>query len=135
MIIPKFQAHVKNGILKIVNLDNFNSFLKGFKEGQEVTIKVEKQKKNRTLDQNAWYWAGVLPTVAEYTGNSTEELHEIFKRMFLSPQFITYRDKQIKVPGSTTTLSTVEFSEYIEKVIAEAAGMGIIVPEAGQFYS
>ena len=38
--------------------------------------------------------------------------------------------KEIKVPSSTTELNKIEFGEYIEKIRAEVAPMGIVIPEA-----
>jgi len=41
--------------------------------------------------------------------------------MFISPRFLKFKGKEIKLPGSTATLSKLEFMDYIERVRSEVA--------------
>lgn len=82
----------------------------------EVNIEIKKWTKDRSYDQNRLYWK-YLEVICQDTGNeSPEELHEYLKRALLPPRFITVLGKTIKVPESTTRLSTVQFTEYITKI-------------------
>jgi len=92
-------------------------------------IEIKKAKSERTLSQNNYLWAVVYPTVAESSGHTPAEIHDVFKRMFLTPRFIKYKDKEIKIPGSTARLTKVEFGEYIERVRAHVAEDGITIPD------
>lgn len=132
-IKPRFTASAKNGALLFSDSDTVNAYLLAFKPEDQLTVTIAKNTKQRSTAQNSWYWAGILPVIARETGHSTEELHEIFKRMFLNRKIIEYRKKSIAMPGSTSDCTTVEFSEYIERVRAEAAEMGIRVPDADGF--
>jgi hypothetical protein len=96
-------------------------------DGKSVIIKRETGK--RSNSQNEWYWGVVLPTIAKSTGSTAQNLHEIFKRMFLPPKFITYGDKEIRIAGSTTDLNKNEFGDYIERIRAEVATSGITIPD------
>lgn len=127
----RFIGKIENG-RPVIN--QFERYLAGLKEGTRFSVSVEKWKNKRSMKQNAYYWAA-LTTISEHTGHTPQELHEIFKRMFLPPQFIQYKGEKIKVPGSTTKLSSAEFAEYIERIGAEAASMGITIQTPDEYYA
>ena len=93
-------------------------------------VKIEKEKSKRSLSQNNYLWGVVYKTIADYNGDTEQALHDYFVRTLLPPKFIKVMGKEIKVPSSTTELNKVEFGEYIEKIRAEVAPMGIVIPEA-----
>lgn len=128
----KFAATVKDGELVILNKRNLAQHLAQFEENTPLDLTVTRHRKDRSLSQNGYYWGVVLKTISEHTGHTEEELHEVFKRMFLPPKVVTYRDKQLRIPASTTEASTLEFTDYIEHIRAEVATMGIIVPDPDQ---
>jgi hypothetical protein len=94
-----------------------------------LKVNIDKEYGVRSLDQNSWLWAGVYKPIADYTGNTETELHEVFKRMFLPPRFIKYRGKEIKIPNSTTKLNKLEFGDFVERIRVEVGQMGITIPE------
>ena len=100
----------------------------GFQDGTEIQVTASKRRKDRTMPQNAYYFGVVVHLIAEHTGHTSEEVHEVLKRKFLKRQIITYRGREYAVPGSTATLSTVEFGEYLDRCIAEAGELGIVIP-------
>lgn len=128
-IRPSFLAKVKKGVLTFKNEPAVNAYLWKFGPEEELEVAIGKRRRQRSLPQNSWYWGVVLPVIAHETGHSAEELHEIFKRMFLTRKIIKYRNKDFQLPGTTTDLNTMEFSEYVERVRAEAALMGINIPD------
>lgn len=99
--------------------------------------------KPRKLDQNSLMWAGALKDIAEQAWvngrtYTAEVWHEHFKREHLPEQFedgIT-KEGYIKwsilpngdkvLIGSTTNLTVKGFSEYLEKVHADGANMGVL---------
>lgn len=95
----------------------------------EIRVVVERRKRSRSREQNNYYWGVVLPEIATHTGHSAEELHEIFKAKYLSRK-VLWRGGDIKIPSSTTDLSTNEFAEFLQNVILEAGELGIEIPEA-----
>ncbi|QKZ15902.1 hypothetical protein [Spirosoma sp. KUDC1026] len=74
-------------------------------------------KKRRTLNQNALYWQW-CSLIANETGDDRESVHAAMGRMFL-PCRLSRIDKT-PVAVSTTSLSTKEMSEYMEKIQAWA---------------
>jgi len=93
-------------------------------------VEIEKEKSKRSLDQNAYLWGVVYKTIAESTGHTEQEIHEYLKRVCLPPQTVKIMGKEIKLPASTSTLDKGAFGEYIERIRAEVAPLGIVIPEA-----
>ena len=111
----QFQASIENGKPRIATPDSYKRYLSGFNEGEKIVIDIEKKKNKRSLSQNAYYWI-YLGVIENETGNTADDLHELFKRKFLLPQEKTILGQQIKLPASTTSLSKHDFSEYLDKV-------------------
>jgi hypothetical protein len=128
MTSPVFHSTVEGGELIIRDRPFFDKYLTNFKEGELLELTLKKYKKNRTLKQNAYYFGVVLPLMAEHTGYSANEIHEIEKRRHLPRKILTLFGKEYHMPGSTATLSVGEMVEYVDRCIADAAEMGINVP-------
>jgi hypothetical protein len=126
---PTFSAVISKGKMLVRNETEYNAYLWKLKDGEEVKVKITRKRRDRSRNQNNWYWGVVLPVIAKETGHSPDELHEIFKRMFLTPKEVEYKGHRIKMPGSTSSLSISDFTDYVERVRAEAAQMGITVPD------
>lgn len=94
-------------------------------EGQEIEVVLEKRGSIRTTQANKFYWH-YLRVIEQETGNDANECHELFKRLFLPPRFISPFGKEIKIPASTTKLSKEEFSNYLDKICAHT---GVPIPE------
>ena len=92
-------------------------------------MRIDRETGIRSFNQNSWYWGVVLKTISENYGHSAKELHEIYKRMFIPPKFIKYKNREIKLPQSTSDLSKNDFGEYIERIRAEVASDGIVIPD------
>jgi hypothetical protein len=90
-------------------------------------VVLEHKKGKRSLQANSLYWVW-LTIVAADTGNSEDDLHRLFKGRFLTPKIITIGGKEYKLARSTTELTTSEFADYLTKVAAEIAQLGIILP-------
>lgn len=125
----KFWAVVRDGKISWRSPESVAAHMKKFPEGTDLEMTIEKRKEQRSLAQNRWYWGGILPLIAEETGNTVEELHEIFKRMFLEKRVVEYRGKSIAMPGSTPDQDSAQFTDYLERIRGEAASMGIVVPD------
>lgn len=76
-------------------------------------------KKQRSNNQNKYYWGCVLPRISEHTGFTIEESHEVMKYRFLKgwKTVKTSKDQmEIEYIRSTTDLDTKSFEEYMIKV-------------------
>lgn len=127
-LYPKFQAKIEGGRFVFYQPDKFKRYVTtSFKEGQDVTLSVSAYKKTRSLKANSYYWL-ILTVIADSTGHTPDEIHETLKQLHLPKRFIKYGQKEVELPPTTSTLTTDEFSEYLEKIIAEATSLGINVP-------
>jgi len=90
------------------------SILRNLKGSHAVGIKKDRSK--RSGNQNRYYFGVILAYLSEETGFTKEEAHQLMQRMFLR------YDKQMPdgtteaFVRSTTSLNTLEFEEYLEKI-------------------
>jgi len=94
---------------------------------------ITKYKKDRTKAQNALYhmWVGII---SNDTGNSHDELCEIFKLKFLGSETLSALGFKIERPKSTTKLTTQEFTDYLDKIEVLAISIGIRLPRPDDLY-
>lgn len=122
-ITPRFWGKIINNRLVLNSPRNFNEYVS--KLNGEVFVTVDKIKRSRTLNQNAYYWL-YLGLVASETGDSANDLHEFFKRKLLSPRIVKVMKKEFKLPATTTALNKIEFGEYLDRI---AALTGVPLPD------
>ena len=129
---PIFRGIVKQGKLKVDNPTQFMIYLANL-EGKRFQLLLEKEKHIRSLRQNSFYWGVVVDILAGYCGYTDKEMHEELKRKFNpKPSKIDYNETY---GGSTTIMSTVEFEEYLEKIMAWASKeYGIYIPVPGEYF-
>lgn len=120
-IIPTFLADVNKGILNFKRLELFKTYLSNL-DGQKVIVSVKKFYNSRSTKQNSLYWVW-LTHIGYEIGEEPEDLHTTFKSMFL-----TDRSKEFPIVKSTTSLSTYQFMEYMEKIARKMDEMGISLP-------
>jgi hypothetical protein len=104
-------------------------------EDKEVSIKVARKKKCRSLNQNAYYWSVVVPAVRamlEEYGNDVddEETHAFCKEHVgkLTSSVVGGKGNRLAIVKSSAKLDTKEFENYINRVVAFAASEGIVIP-------
>ena len=134
--MPKFKA-VFHGEVREGVLDRLPDLLRACRavDGRKVVVTLEEAKKRRSNNQNAYMWGVVIPVITEMLrdfGNnvSPEETHEFLKvHVGKLIKEVTSMDGKIRrIPGTTTTLSTLEMENYLEKCRAFAAENGCVVP-------
>lgn len=106
-------------------------------EGKDIEITIQRRKRHRSNPQNAFYWAVVVPMVqmgikdlGEYY--DATEVHDLLRMKFLEVVKIdgTTGEELYRTIRSTSSLTTVEFIEYLEKCSQWAAEwLGITIPE------
>lgn len=124
-------CHKEQGRLKINDSHGFLNFVRGLADtGLELILR--KSKSIRSLNQNAYLHGVVIKIIAEETGNDPDAILEFIKIKFL-PKFVNINGESALVGGSTSRLSTKEFSELMEEIRAWASiEMGINIPEPNE---
>jgi len=111
-------------------------------EANPIEVIIREPVKARGMDQNALMWVGPLADIAAQAwvdGRqfSADVWHEHFKREYLPEEFdpeltkegyrkwdYTPAGERVLV-GSTTQLTKRGFSQYLEQIEADGAGMGV----------
>jgi hypothetical protein len=118
-----FKGKINNGKIQLNKPDQFKSHLTSL-EDNDIQVIVRKDRKNRTDQQNKYYWGAIIEILGKELGYTPEEMHEALKWQFLKKNGI------IPTVRSTTELSTSDFKEYIEKIkIWAAEEMDIFLPD------
>lgn len=136
-LLKKYLGEVKNNQLIIYQHDLLNKQLKNL-NGKKVALTIRQltASRERSEQQNKYYWGVVLKIISEETGNSPQDLHDYYKNKYLSGSKEVFFEK-ISFCHSTTKLSYKKFSEYLEKIKNEVAlpqpeGMGIYIPDVDE---
>lgn len=114
--------------------------LKSLTEGR-WTVVITKAKKKRSLPQNAYYHGVIINEVKqgliamgfEPHLLDNEMVHEMLKNKFLKKDVANEEGQFITIVQSTASLSTVEFTEFIEQIQQWAAEfLGIVILSPGE---
>lgn len=107
----------------------FKKFLQQFSD-KNVFLEVKEAKSQRTLNQNSYYWL-YLGIIAEETGYSKDELHDLFKGKFLTKEIKEVLGEKVRIEKSTSTLSIGKFVEYIIDI---EQFTGIQAPDTSEYW-
>jgi len=89
-------------------------------------IIIKQYREPRTISQNKYYWL-ILKIIGYDTGNSKDELHEVFKAKYIDK--IELLGESIN--GSSKELNTKQFTNYIESIrIFARTDLNIDTPNA-----
>jgi hypothetical protein len=116
-------GHIEeNGVLKIHKRSEFFQAVKimGNEKYCKVEIVVRKIYSKRSNQQNSYYRGYIIPEFVKGFTDTTgehitqEQAHEFLKGKFLTKEFTNKLTGEVEnMVGSTKTLTTVEFMEYI----------------------
>ncbi len=106
-------------------------------EGKRVEIIIRKAKKSRSTPQNAYYHGVVIPSIRfglkETQGflPTAAETHEWLKSKFNCKELVNHETGDYQTfPQSTTILSTIEFSDYVDRCRAFAQEfLNVTIPD------
>lgn len=102
--------------------------------GKRITISIDKYKKKRSNEQNAYYFGVIIKMISDHTGYTIEEVHELLKESFLGTKEVKIGDKTTKVPNSTTKLTTSDFMAYIESIQQwSSENLNLYLPSPNEF--
>lgn len=129
-INPVFAGIVDRGKIVLDDPASFALHVRGM-EKSRVELKVCKFRRNRSADQNRYYWGVVVKLLADGFGYSPEEMHEALKFKFL--RVPSEAGRPLETVRSTADLTTVEFMDYIASIQTWAATeFSICIPDPNQ---
>lgn len=125
MILQKL--NVEAGNIDTASIAAFLSAISKLDNGV-YQVDINPWKKMRSHRQNRYMWGVVYKLIADHTGYSADEIHQLMKEMFLQYD----RNGHIFLK-STRKLSTKDFEQYLEDIRRFAAtDLGIHIPEPNQ---
>lgn len=92
-------------------------------------------KKDRSNNQNRYYWGVVIKLLSEHTGFEPDEMHEVLKHIFLSyPKTLeTKKPELVYISKSTSGLSTKDFEDFMSRVRTWASlELAVWIPEPNE---
>ena len=106
----------RNGV---VTMDKTFDLMCSLLRNGEYVVKIVRKTQPRTISQNSlmWMW---YKCMEEATGTPKEDFHDYYKAKYLSRDVVVGK-RWYRVPGSTTDLNTLQMTNYLEKVKADAA--------------
>jgi len=122
-----FKGKVDNGRIVLKDPKKYSLVVWSL-NNKDIELTVGKPSKTRSNQENRYYWGVVIKILSDETGYSDNEMHDALRMLFLL-------DRERKVPTliSTTSLSTVQFEEYMSKVRAWASSdLDVYIPEPNE---
>jgi hypothetical protein len=127
-VVVKDSDSLQRGILAVVDYgERLFESLPGGRSEDAYVLSFEKVKKIRSNNQNKLYWLW-MSVLSETTGYTKEEMSEICKRMFLQWKTVHVFGEMSMVPIESKSLTTVEFTEYLNKIALWASEQGVSLP-------
>jgi len=134
-IIPVFAVELKDGKMTMVDSEEsrYTKFLLS-NEGKYL-LTLKKPVRRRSTPQNAWYWACVLPIIADYIGEEDlEEVDRLMESQHLRTQ-VSVKGKMYTKVGRCSKLNSHDFGEYVERVRMWASKeLGCAIPDPDKEY-
>lgn len=110
-----------------VSMDKSFDYLCSLLRNGTYTVKIVRKTQPRTVSQNAlmWMW---FTCMEEATGTPKSDIHDYYKAKYLGRD-IAVSGRWVHVIGSTTDLNTLQMTDYLNKIQADAATeFGINLP-------
>lgn len=130
--LTSFHVKIKDGRISFKSENHrtlWRRFLDQF-EGQDVLIGIDEKKPTRSAEQNNLYFL-YLGVIAEETGHSKDDLHDLFKGKFLGGEVVEVFGEKVRQKKSTTKLNKNDFAEYL---LAIEELTGVPIPDTDAFY-
>jgi hypothetical protein len=118
----KFTATVKSGQLYIHDKMRFQSYLNNIarKSDSDVIIDIKRPRRGVSAESRGYYWAVIVPILAEHLGLSENETHDCLRYEFLKEEVEIDGKTFIKVK-STESLDSGERADYHSRIITWAS--------------
>jgi len=123
---------VKDGKLKLFNLDMFNRALYAMPDGLDLELIIQEVGKQRTSAQNRFFHGPVLRAFMDL-GYRKQEAKDMLCLRFIPREVKTMDGEVVTVPGHTSELKVKEFNELIESCIQLAAENDIYIKDAQEW--
>lgn len=131
-------AHIdEKGTFLLHNRQRFEEWARK-NPGKDVACRFERKRARRSDPQNRYYWGCVIKEISirlrdlGHEWLEDEDVHDMMKIKFNYERIVSDEGESLELPKSTASLTTTQFSEYIERVRRWAADfLSIEIPDPG----
>lgn len=120
--------------LAFKNPDYYRDQVNRLDPRKKVSVSIQNIQSTRSMRQNNYWYGACFPIIAELTGYTNDEAHELCVKMFITPKFLTANGKEYAVRRGTSEIDKSEGVEFTDKVRNLAVELGGYIPtpqEAG----
>lgn len=109
-------------------------FLTAFPMDKAIKVTVVEARSTRSLEQNAYLWGVVYPTVLQHLpGWDANDLHEYFLGEWSGWQTLEgFGRKRLKPIRRSSKLSTSEFIDFVDFIQRTMAEKGVVIPDPNE---
>lgn len=107
--------------------------------GKDIRIRFTRKYGQRSSPQNRYYWGIVIKEIGirlrelGHQWLEDEDVHTMMKLKFNHEDVVSEEGEVLELPKSTSSLTTVEFMEYIDRIRQWAAGfLSINIPDPNE---
>ena len=104
-----FMGKSEKGIVVLDDEKGFTEHIKSL-DGKFIQLVVRRYRTNRSNNQNKYYWGVVIKILGDELGYMPDEMHNALRWKFLR------KGGKLETVKSTSSLTTIEFEEYLELV-------------------
>lgn len=131
---PKFKISKVEGKTNFYDKEKFKQHVDSLPDN-DYYITIDKNKKDRSLRQNAYYWGVVIELIAKHMGHPKDEYDFVHQK--LASDFLGFKKevlgREFWIVPSTASLTTVQFEDYLSTLRMFAAQtLGVNVPEPNE---
>ena len=125
---PTWQCSHKGAKINIFRKDKFMEYISQLPEKIEIVVRAKTN--SRSANQNKYYWGVVIELIAQHTGHTKDEIHEILKaRSDVCRDCLVLNNKTYGIIKSTTSLDTKQMEIFLAECRQWASQeLGVFVP-------
>lgn len=120
-----YKGKIENGVFKPFEPEKLKASFKKYKDGTEVWLWHQKERKPRSLQENSYLWAVVIRIFSVETGMEPEDCYNALLLKFSRINAHTVMETIL----TTSKMSTVEFEEFVEKCRRYGDELGYYIPK------
>ena len=99
----------------------------------KLTVTIQKYRKKRSLNANAYYWSVCIPVLSEHFGYRPDDMHIAVLGTYVGWEQRHFRGQDLYMPRRTSTtpevMDTMDFQGLIQTAQQIAAEEGILLPD------
>lgn len=108
----KWPAEVRGGKIHVNARKEFDEYIIANFEDKKVSLTVAEVKKQRSINQNNYYWGVIIPIASDEMGVTPMEAHHILGDEFLRYEKALSDGRKRTMVRSTSDLNTAEAEDY-----------------------